>query len=295
VPITLLGEFVDLTYKYNHIGTGAADLEKVLKDGKIVKTLKEAKRPAVIVGPGILKRKDRSAILQQVHQLVDKADIVREGWNGYNVLHDSASRVAAMDVGFLPSARAQADAPPAKVVYLLGSDDFSEQDIPKDAFVIYQGHHGDKGATRADVILPAAAYTEKDATYVNVEGRVQSTKAAVPMPGDAREDWKIVRALSEVLGKTLPYDTKQQLRQRLTDVAPHFAHNDKAENALWLNGEYFKAFAERVHKAKQAADNAPFKSSIDNFYQTDVISRTSRVMAKAVVQRQRMNTQFTKM
>lgn len=123
--------------------------------------------------------------------------MVRPDWNGYNVLHESASRVAALDIGFQPSASARS-AGPAKFVYLLGADDYAEAEVPAGAFVVYQGHHGDKGATRADVVLPGAAYTEKSGLYVNFEGRVQQTRAAVPMVGDAREDWKIVRALSEV-------------------------------------------------------------------------------------------------
>ncbi|DBA80587.1 TPA: hypothetical protein ACH3X1_007848 [Trebouxia sp. C0004] len=285
--VSVIGENVDLTYPYDYLGEGAADLSRALKDEKFMQSFKEAKYPVVLVGPGILQRADRNTILQQVHQLVEEADVVREGWNGYNVFHDNASRVAALDVGFLPSARASS-APPAKFVYLLGSDDYQEEDIPQDAFVVYQGHHGDRGALRANVVLPAPAYTEKAVTYVNTEGRPQRTKEAVPMPGDAREDWKIVRALSEYVGNQLPYDTINELRERMADVAPHLAKNDTVESPMWLNGEYFKAFAEKVMKSEQASKE-PFKSSIDNFYQTDSITRSSSVMAKCVQARKNMH------
>eukprot|EP00891_Asterochloris_glomerata_P004426 jgi/Astpho2/4426/Aster-00042 len=290
-PVSVIGEDVDLTYPTNYLGAGADALDKALKDEKFIEGFKKAKHPMVVVGPGILKRADRGAVLAKVHELVEKAEVVRPGWNGYNIMHDSAARVAALDIGFLPSVSAS-QAPPAKVVLLLGSDDYREEDIPQGAFVIYMGSHGDRGAARADVILPAAAYTEKAVTYVNMEGRVQRTKEAVPMPGDAREDWKILRAISEVVEKPLPYDTVRQVRQRLAEVAPHFARFDHVEQPLWLNGEYFKAFAERVFKGK--ADNAPFKSSIENFYQTDAISRSSQVMAKCVIARQKMPTRFQK-
>ncbi len=138
--------------------------------------LKNATNPVVLVGPGVLARPDRDALLSSVHALVEKANVTREGWNGYNVMHDAAARVAALDIGFLQSAQARASTDKPKFVYLLGSDDFDAADIPEDAFVVYQGSHGDRGAMRADVVLPGAAYTEKAGTYVNMEGRVQATK-----------------------------------------------------------------------------------------------------------------------
>ncbi|EIE20556.1 NADH:ubiquinone oxidoreductase 76 kDa subunit, partial [Coccomyxa subellipsoidea C-169] len=276
--VALVGEEVDLTFPVEHLGAGPDALAAILKGSPMLKRLKEAARPAVIVGPGVLNRPDSAAVMQQVHELVEKAEVVKDGWNGYNVLHDTASRVAALDIGFAPSARA-ASAPAPKLVYLLGSDDFDAADVPADAFVIYQGHHGDKGAARADIVLPGAAYTEKNATFVNFEGRSQRTKAAVPRVGDARNDWEIVRALSELLEKPLPYDTVEQVRSRLADVAPHFVEVDTVQSPMWLNGEYFKAFKDRAGKVSAQAQ--PFSSPISNFFQTDVISRTSINMAKA--------------
>eukprot|EP00884_Botryococcus_braunii_P000409 jgi/Botrbrau1/10369/Bobra.146_2s0008.1 len=275
----LIGPKADLTFPYEHLGEGPEAIQKLMSGGTFFTKMKEAKHPAVVVGPGIFQRADRPAVLHLINALVEAVPVVKGDWNGYNVIHDTASRVAALDLGILPSARARS-APPAKFVYLLGSDDYPDDAIPKDAFVVYQGSHGEKGAARADVVLPGCAYTEKSATYVNMEGRPQRARAAVPLVGDAREDWQILRALSEVLGKTLPYDDLEGVRTRLADVAPSFAHVYELEKPLWLNGEYMKALEVKAGKSKPQA--TPFQSSISNFYQTDVISRTSVVMAKCV-------------
>jgi NADH-quinone oxidoreductase subunit G len=154
------------------------------------------------------------------------------------------------------------------VVYLLGADEIDGSWFGK-AFVIYQGHHGDAGAHRADVILPGAAYTEKNATYVNTEGRPQQARLAVFPPGEAREDWKIIRALSESVGKRLPYDTLKQVRARLSAVNPIFANPDALASAAW--GPF---------GAAGAVEPTPFRSTIANFYMTDAISRASETMAK---------------
>lgn len=283
VPVAVIGEPVDLTYKYEHLGQGADAVDALTKAGsEWLAKLKDAKNPMIIVGAGTLKREDRDAVLAKIHKLVEKANIVRDDWNGYNVLHDSASRVAALDLGFLPSARARASKTAPKVVFLLGSDDYDEADVPSDAFVIYQGHHGDRGAARADVVLPGAAYTEKTATFVNTEGRVQSTRSAAPVVANARDDWKVLRALSEVLGVTLPYDTLEGVRARLADVAPHMAKRSghAVESPIWLNGEYFKAHADRLKKA--SASKEPLQSGVEQFYMTDAISRASKTMAQCI-------------
>ncbi|WIA12072.1 hypothetical protein OEZ85_012149 [Tetradesmus obliquus] len=286
--VGLIGEAVDLTYKYTHLGGDAAAISKLAAGGAFLETLKKAERPVMVVGPGVLNRPDRAALLKAIHGLAEAAGVVKEGWNGYNVIHDNASRVAALDIGFLPSANARKHAGPVKVVYLLGADDFSDEDVPKDAFVVYQGHHGDKGAARANVVLPGAAYTEKAGTYVNFEGRVQATRAAVPLVGDAREDWKILRAVSEVLGRPLPYDTRDQLQQRLAQVAPHFARLQSVEAPVWLNGQYVKAMGAQ---AAAAPAGGVLKSPIDNFFMTDAISRASQTMAKCVQARQQLQSQ----
>jgi NADH dehydrogenase (ubiquinone) Fe-S protein 1 len=291
-PVALVGAEEDLTYAYEHLGDSADALDTLVKpSSEMLKRLKAAQNPMIIVGAGVLKRQDRDGVLARVHKLVEKAGVVKEGWNGYNVLHDTAGRVAALDVGFLPSARvrsAENGAASPKVVYLLGSDDFDETDVPEDAFVIYQGHHGDRGAERANVILPATAFTEKWGLFVNTEGRPQSTRTAVPSVADARDDWKVVRALSEVVGKQLPYDTFDDVRERVAEVAPHLGVGGEIQPALWLNGEYFKAFAERAKKV--AVSNEALATSVTNFYQTDAISRASKTMARCVkAQQQQQN------
>ena len=270
-----------MTYPYDHLGEGPDALDALSKPtSEWFKKLKGASKPVVIVGAGVLRRADRDAVLARVHKLVEKAGIVKEDWNGYNVLHDAAGRVAALDVGFLPSARARASSTAPKVVYLLGSDDYSDADVPEDAFVVYQGHHGDRGAARANVILPGTAFTEKWGVFVSTEGRVQSTRTAVPPVADARDDWKVIRALSEVAGKQLPYDTLEEIRSRAAEVAPHLGVTGEIQPALWLNGEYFKAFAERAKKTTVSGE--ALVSSVANFYQTDAISRASKTMARCV-------------
>jgi NADH-quinone oxidoreductase subunit G len=202
--------------------------------------------------------------------------MVREGWNGFNVLNNAAGRVGALDLGFLPQKGgkglagilAGTESGAIDTVYLLGADEIDTSRLGK-AFVIYQGHHGDKGAARADVILPGAAYTEKNGTYVNLEGRAQHAEMAVFPPGDAREDWKILRALSATLDKPLPYDSLSQIRHKLEQASPVFAAIDRVEPAAW------GAFG-----TDGAIDPAPFVSPIANFYMTDPISRSSETMAK---------------
>jgi NADH-quinone oxidoreductase subunit G len=186
----------------------------------------------------------------------------------------AAARVGGLDLGFVPGQGGRdlrgildgAAKGEIEVVYLLGADEIDTTKLGS-AFVIYQGHHGDAGARRADVVLPGAAYTEKDGTYVNTEGRVQVGRRAVFPPGEAREDWKILRALSEVLGHRLPYDTLLGLRQRLALVAPTFAPIDTVTPAAW--GRF---------GGDGPLDAQPFAYPIRDFYRTDPISRASPTM-----------------
>ncbi len=268
VKVGVIGEAVDLTYPYEHIGTTPVDLENLVKgSGNFAAVLKHAKNPMIIVGMGAFQREDGLAVQALARQCAETFNMVREDWNGFNVLHTAASRVGALDIGF--TSKEGFDLGKVEMVYLLGADDFPMNYINKDAFVVYQGHHGDAGANRADVILPGAAYTEKNGLYVNTEGRVQMARKAVEAPGEAREDWKILRALSAYIGRQLPYDDLFQLRERINREWPHMAQIDEIVPASW--GGFGKS-------GKTTA--TPFVSAVPNFYMTNVITRASVTMAE---------------
>jgi NADH-quinone oxidoreductase subunit G len=274
-----VGPAPDLTYPVERLGVGPDTLLQIAGGGHPFATvLSQAKRPMLILGQGALARPDGSAILKLARDIAERCGLVKteEGWNGFNVLHSAAARVGGLDLGFVPGPGgldiggilAGAERGEIDVVYLLGADELPTERLGK-AFVVYQGHHGDAGAHRADVILPGAAYTEKDGTYVNTEGRVQQAPAAVFPLGEAREDWKILRALSERLGHRLPFDNIAQLRKALTEEHPHFARAEEVVPAAW--GSFGR---------EGPLDPAPFRSPIENYYMTDPISRASETMAK---------------
>ena len=239
----------------------------------------------LIVGPGVLARDDGAALLNLARRAAERFGMVGDGWNGFNVLHTAASRVGGLDLGFAPGPGGRDTAAildgagkgEIGLVWLLGADEI-DVDRLGSAFVVYQGHHGDAGAGRADVILPGAAYTEKSATYVNVEGRPQRTALSIFPPGDAREDWTIVRAFSEVAGHKLPYDSLAQVRARLAEANPVFDLVDEIVPAEW------QAFGGDA--SEEATDPEPFRSPVQNFYMTDPIGRCSVTMAKCTQLRQ---------
>ena len=281
--VGVIGPKVDLTYRYEYLGAGPETLAEVAGGAHaFAKVLKKAERPMLILGQGALARPDGGAVLGAARRLAEAFGMVRPSgngasrWNGFNVLHTAAARVGGLDLGLVPDEGGRdvagildgAAAGEIEVVYLLGADEI-DMDRLGQAFVIYQGHHGDAGAHRADVILPGAAFTEKDATYVNTEGRVQRARLAAFPPGEAREDWKILRALSEALGAKLPYDNLGEVRARLAEVNPGLAAVDRTKSAPW--GEF---------GTDGETDPAPFVPPIDNFYMTDSISRSSETMAK---------------
>lgn len=280
LDIYSVGQEFDATFKVDQLGNDAKALKTALA-GDVGKKLAAAKNPLIIVGSGVADSKDSQAIYNLVGSFASKnANFNAPEWNGLNLLHREASRVAALDLGFQTLSPEIAATKP-KFIYLLGADEVHNKDIPKDAFVVYQGHHGDLGASFADVILPGSAYTEKSATYVNTEGRTQVTRAATNAPGVAREDWTIIRALSEYLGATLPYDDLISVRTRLGEIAPHFVRHDVIEPA---SSEIAKiGFTSLVTKNKNAKiSGEALKNPIDNFYFTDVISRSSPTMAKCI-------------
>lgn len=282
LKVGVIGEAVPLTYKYDYLGAGGQTLQEVA-DGRhsFTEVLKGAQRPLVIVGSGVAARADGAAILGTAARIAAAAVEGKDaaGWNPFNVLHTAASRVAGLDLGLVPAkggldVAGQLDAAARgklDVLFLLGAD---EIDVPVGStFVIYQGHHGDRGAHRADVILPGAAYTEKSATYLNTEGRVQMTERCVFPPGEAKEDWAILRALSGKVGNALPYDTLAQLRTELYKDAPAFARLDSV----------YAAPIDGVSALAKVTGNIgadPFVSPIKDFYLTNPIARASAVMAE---------------
>ena len=270
LEIGLVGEDFQSTFDYEKLGSTATDLKTALS-GPFGKKLQAAKRPMIIVGSGVVEHADAKNIFEQVGSFVErnKANFQTADWNGYNVLQRAASRTGAYEVGFtVPSAEVANTKP--KFIWLLGADEISETDIPKDAFVVYQGHHGDKAAQLADVVLPGAAYTEKSVTYVNTEGRVQMTRAAVGLPGAARDDWKIVRAVSEYLDAPLPYDDVEVLRDRMDEISPALRRYDTIE-PVSMPGLSKVQLVDQNKGAKAMGE--PLRRVIEDFYFTDVISR----------------------
>ncbi|MEK9671641.1 MAG: NADH-quinone oxidoreductase subunit NuoG [Rhodospirillaceae bacterium] len=274
--IAAVGPETPSTYPVDWLGPDAGLLADIASGRHpFAQVLKDAAKPMIVVGPGATARADGAAVLGLARQIAENYGAVAGGWNGFNVLQRAASRVGGLDLGFVPGdggldtagILAGAKSGGIKVVYLLGADEVDMAPL-KNAFVIYQGHHGDAGAHAADVILPGAAYTEKNATYVNLEGRVQHGQLAVYPPGQAREDWKIVRALSGALGKGLPYNTLADVRQGLVKANAVFQSIDRIKPAKW------GAFGD----GGQASGD--FDYAIRNFYMTDPISRASATMAE---------------
>ncbi|KAI7194841.1 hypothetical protein D0869_00905 [Hortaea werneckii] len=277
LEVGLVGEDFESTFEYEKLGSNANDLKSVLS-GEFGKKLSQAERPMIIVGSGAVEHEDAKSIYETVGNFVEKnkANFQTEEWNGYNVLQRAASRTGAYEIGWSVQNPETAKVTP-KMMWLLGADEITAEDIPKDAFVIYQGHHGDRGAQLADVVLPGAAYTEKSSTYVNTEGRVQMSRAATSIYGAARDDWKILRAVSEALGQPLPYDDVEMLRDRMEEISPALRRYDIVEPASLP--QLSKVQLVDANKGSQVGGTA-FKPVIENFFFTDSISRSSPTMAR---------------
>ncbi len=273
-PISLIGEKVDLTYPYVHSGTSPKDVEKMAKEyaGKV-----NSEKPMMIIGSGVFQREDGLAIHAMLHKAAEQLGIIKDNWNGFNILHQAASRVGAIEIGFLPMEKGRGffdilsstKDGSIKTLFLLGADEFDANiNIGSSAFVVYIGHHGDHAAQRADVILPSAAFTEKDGLFINTEGRVQLARKAVSAPGDAKEDWAILRALSDQLcSKPLPYNTKQELHLRIKKEWPIFKKVGDITPAKW-----------NKFTSKEKISKEPFSLPVHNFYLNDSICRSSVVM-----------------
>ena len=278
LTVGLVGAKADLAYPFEHIGAGPDALAALVAgQHAFAESLRSAKRPLIIVGGAAAARADGQAVLATAARLATTATPAKDaGWNAFNVLHTAASRVAGLDLGFVPApggrdvqGMLEGD---MELVYLLGADEVDTSRLGS-AFVVYQGTHGDAGAHRADVILPGAAYTEKCATYVNLEGRAQQTEKAAFAPGDAREDWTILRALSERVGHKLPYDTLEALRREMYSIAPGLKRLDIVEAA---DANAVEALA----KLAGTLEAKPFGQAIANFYLTNPIARASTIMAE---------------
>jgi NADH-quinone oxidoreductase subunit G len=275
--IGVIGEQADLGYSYNYLGAGGDALAKFTSHAPAQK-----ERPMMIVGMGALARPDGETVLTMAAKAAVSLGVTKDGWNGFNVLHTAAARVAGLDLGFVPrdggldtaGMLSAAATGTLDVLYLLGADELDLTKIDASVFVIYQGSHGDAGAHRADIILPGAAYTEKSATYANTEGRVQQTAKAGFPPGQAREDWTIFRALSDEVGHTLPYDTLPALRAAMYKAAPGLARLNEA------GGADASAIVALAKRATGAMTDAPFVSPVKDFYLTNPIARASAVMAE---------------
>ncbi len=283
LPLGLMGEERDLTYAYDYLGAGPETLAKIA-DGShpFLEALDGTERPMLILGAGAFARSDGAAVLSLAAKAAIAMGALKPalGWNGFSVLHSAAARVGGLDLGLVPGKGGldiaamleAASGGKLDVVYLLGADEIDMERLGS-SFVIYQGSHGDRGAHRADVILPGAAYTEKEAIYVNTEGRPQMAARAVFPPGDAREDWKIIRALSDVLSMALPFDSLQQLRAKMFAAHPHLALLDQIDPADMTAIEHL---ANRP--AKPGKDR--FGRAVEDFYLSNPIARASSIMAE---------------
>jgi len=277
LKVGVIGPQLDLTYPYQHLGQTADVLGQIAAGSHpFAEILKSAKAPMLVLGQGALRGSEGAALLGVARKLAETCNLVREDWNGFNVLQSAAARVGGLEIGFVPQQGGRdvaaildgASKGEIEFVYLLGADEIDTAKLGK-AFVVYQGHHGDAGAHRADVILPGSAYTEKSGIYVNTEGRPQMTRQAGFAPGEAKEDWAILRALSEKLDQPLPYDSLDELRRALFKAAPHLQKLNVVTPAAWEN---FGAAGNVTARA--------FHMTIANYYMTDPISRASETMAK---------------
>ncbi|MDR0329911.1 MAG: NADH-quinone oxidoreductase subunit NuoG [Rickettsia sp.] len=283
LKVSRIGNITNQTYYINELGASPDIIKAIIsEEHQFAKELEHAKNPVIIIGDGVYSRDDGYAILALIHQMVDKYKIVRDDWNGFNILHNHASMVGSLDIGFSPKNGGngvseilqKAERGEIKFVYLLGSDEIDMNKI-KSSFVVYQGHHGDNGANVADVIFPASSYTEKDATYVNFEGRPQYGKAATRPVGQAKEDWVIIKNLANSLGLNLGMNNLYEIRTRLAAEFPVFANISEI-----MSCDFIK-FTSLDNLLKSDIVTKPI-----NYYMTDSISRASVIMAKCVESKQ---------
>ncbi|MEL6828988.1 MAG: molybdopterin-dependent oxidoreductase, partial [Pseudomonadota bacterium] len=281
LKVYVVGEAVDLTFDYEHLGTGPDAMAKLA-------TLTGHERPMIVIGEDALIREDGDAVFAAAHAAALKIGAIKPEWAGFGVLHTAAARVGALDLGFVPKEGGRDTASmlsgELETLVLLGADEVDLSGLG-DTKVIYVGHHGDAGASRADIVLPCVAYTELAATYVNTEGRVQMTQQAVNAKGDAREGWAIFRALSSRTGAALPYDSAEELRNAMREAVPHlaglgFAPGHAGDDALLAP----------VSAEAEALKSVPFVTRIQDFYLSNPVARASKTMAECSQQKQGLET-----
>ena len=273
VAIGVIGEKADLTYNYTYLGAGPESLAAFANHAPA-----KAQKPMFVIGQGALARPDGAAILALAAKAAASIGVVKDGWNGFNILHTAAGRVGALDVCALPgdggmnttAMIAAAGKGNMDLVFLAGADEINTKELGS-TFIVYMGTHGDAGAHRADVILPGAAYTEKSATYVNTEGRPQMTARASFPPGDARDDWAILRNLGELVGATPAWNNLDGLRSAMYAVAPQLASLDHIDESD------AEALSE-LGKGEGVTSRDAFLSPITDFYMTNPIARASKIM-----------------
>ena len=282
-----VGEVPDLTYPVENIGNDISVLQDIAKVKHAISAkLKAAKNPMMILGYGALNRSDAGALLALCDDILDKYGFIKENWNGFNILHTSASTVAALDLQFVPGSggmntkdilRATVSND-VKFLYLLGADEINTHDLKNKSFIVYQGHHGDRSANIADVVLPGVAYTEKDATYLNLEGRMQRTKVCVASPGESKEDWQILKNIADKLNVKLKYQNKDQLRKYMAQYSRAFKDLDIVLKEKWAG----------CGKKGILIDEKISNYNID-YYMANSICRASKTMASCVEKIVKMN------
>jgi NADH-quinone oxidoreductase subunit G len=275
LAVALIGSSCDLTYPYKYLGNNPWTLKQIA-DGEhpICKSLKNAKAPMLILGEAMTARDDFDAMKYYSHKLLQQYKYISDDWNGYNILHTAASRVGGLDIDFTPNnsngLNTNEILQKCEIIFLLGSDEIDMKSINSKAFLIYIGHHGDKAAKIADVILPAAAFTEKNATYVNLEGRVQNSWAAVDPVGHAKVDWQIILDLASVSGITLPYSNLTQIRSKMVSINPIFKN---------IGGLEKHKFTKTNMRQKDFSSDT-MNVNMANYYLTNAICRNSMIMQK---------------
>ena len=273
-PIAFIGELIDdPTYKIENLGEDPTLIDSLLRNELAFnEILNNAKRPMIIIGHGALVREDAKFIFEKTLALAHKIGAVTENWNGFNVLHHAAARVAGLDMEFYPKSDSQ-DARSmvtggTDLLWLLDADEIDLSKLAADCFVIYQGHHGDQSAKRADIILPGAAYTEKSGIYVNTEGRIQQGNRAILPPGNAKEDWKIISEIAQSMNIDLPYSNLYELRTCLAQAYPVFKEKGVVRNQMCSS----------INISEKNIEKQSFRAIISDYFLTNSISRASLTM-----------------